>query len=97
MIECKRCKEQYIGETKRTLRKRFTEHRQATNNPSHPNASAAVPTHFNLPYHSIEDMTLIPLELQPTTNTSGRKAREAYLIHRSQTLEPSGMNRRNER
>ena len=97
MIECKRCKKQYIGETKRTLRERFTEHRQATNNPSHANASAAVPTHFNLPDHSIEDMALIPLEIQPTLNTSRRKAREAYLIHRGQTLEPKGMNRRNER
>ena len=91
MIECKRCKKQYIGETKRTLRERFREHRQATNNPSHANAPAAVPTDFNLPDHSIEDMTLIPL------NTSRRKAREAYLIHRGQTLEPSGMNLRNER
>ena len=96
MIERKRCKKQHIGETKRTLRERFTEHRHATNNPSHAYASAAVPTHLNLPDHSIEDMTPIPLELQPTPNTSRRKAREAYLIHRGQTLEPSGMNRRNE-
>ena len=70
MIECKRCKKQYIGETKRTIRERFTEHRQTTNNPSHANASAAVTTHFNLPDHSIEDMTLIPLEIQLTPNTS---------------------------
>ena len=35
-------------------------------------------------------MTLIPLELQPTPNTSRRKAREAYLIHRGQMQEPSG-------
>ena len=97
MIECKRCKKQYIGETKRTLRERFTEHGQATNNPSHANASAAVPTHFNISDHSIEDMTLIPLELQPTLNTSRRKAGEAYLIHRGQTLAPSGMNHQNER
>ena len=97
LYDSKRCKKQYIGETKRTLRERFTEHRQATNNPSDANASAAVPTHFNLPDHSIEDMTLIPLELQPTLNTSRRKTREAYLIHRGQTLEPSGMNGRNER
>ena len=96
MIECKRCKKQYLGETKRTLRERFTEHRQVTNNPSHANASAAVPTHFNLPDHSIANMTLIPLELQPTSNTSRRKAREAYLTHRGQMLEPSGMNRQNE-
>ena len=97
MIECKRCKKQYIGETKRTLRERFKEHRQASNNPSHANASAAVPTHFNLPDYSIDDTRLIPLELQPPLNTSRRKARGAYLIHRGQTLEPSGMNRRNER
>ena len=95
MIECTRCKKQYIGESKRTLRERFTAHRQATNNPSHANASAAVPTHFNLPDYSIEDMTLIPLELQTTLNTSRRKAREAYLIHRGQMLEPSRINRRN--
>lgn len=94
MIECKRCGKQYIGETKRTLRELFTERRQATNNPSHASALAAAPTHFNLPDHSIKDMTLVPLELQPTSNTSRRKAREAYLIHRGQTLEPSGMNRR---
>ena len=63
MIECKRCKKQYMGETKRTRRERITGHREGTNNPSHANASAAVPTHFNLPDHSIEDMTLIPLQL----------------------------------
>ena len=45
MIECKKCKKQYIGETKRSLRERFTEHRQATNNSDHASASAAVPTH----------------------------------------------------
>ena len=81
MIECLRCKKQYIGETKRMLRERFKEHRQATNNPNHSNATAAVPTHFNLPSHSSKDMRLIPLELQrPRNNGSRRKAREAYLI-----------------
>ena len=28
MIECEKCNKQYIGETKRTLRERFTEHRR---------------------------------------------------------------------
>ena len=50
MTECKKCNKQYIGEKKkRTLRERFSEHRQATNNPLHTNAAAAVPSHFNLP------------------------------------------------
>ena len=52
MIECLRCKKQYIGETKRMLRERFKEHRKATNKPNHSNATAALPTHFNLPGHS---------------------------------------------
>ena len=98
MIECVRCKKQYIGETKRLLRERFKEHRQATNNPNHSNATAAVPTHFNLPGHSAKDMRLIPLELQrPSNNGSRRKAREAYLIERGRTLSPDDLNRRNER
>ena len=61
----KKQKKQYI-ETKRTLRERFKEHRQATNNPLHANATAAVPSHLNQPGHSIADMELIPQELQPT-------------------------------
>ena len=46
MIECLKCKKQYIGETtgKRMLRKCFKEHRQATINPNHSNSTVAVPT-----------------------------------------------------
>ena len=82
-----------IGETnyKGTLRKRFKEHRQATNNPLHANAS-----HFNQPGHSIADMDLIPLELQHTLSMSRFKATEAYLIDRGKTLSPDVLNRRNE-
>ena len=94
MIQCKRCKKQYIGETKHTLHERFKEHRQATNNSLHANATAAVPSHLNQPGHSIADMELIPLELQPTLSMS-RKAREAFLIDRGKTLSPDGPNRRN--
>ena len=96
MIQCKRCKRQYIGETKRTLREPFKEHRQVTNNPLHENATAAVPSHFNQPGHSIADMELILLELRPTLSMSRRKAREAYLIDRGKTLLPDGSNRRKE-
>ena len=67
MIQFKRCKKKtiFIGKTKRTLRERFKEHRQPTNNPRHANATTAVSSHFNQPSHSIEDMELLPLELQP--------------------------------
>ena len=51
---------------------------------------------YHVPDHSIKDMKLIPLELQPTNNASRRKAREAYFIEKGQTLTPHGINRRNE-
>ena len=54
----------------------------------HANASAAVPTHFsfNLPDHSLTDISLIPLELQPSKNTARRKIREAYFIEKGRNL-----------
>ena len=85
-----------IGETKGTLCERFKEHRQATNNPLHANTTAAVPSHFNQPGHSISAMDLIPLELQHTLSMARLKAREAYLIDRGKTLSPDVLNRRNE-
>ena len=61
------------------------------------NATAAVLSHCNQPGHSIADMELILLELQPTLSMARRgKAREAYLIDRGKTLSPDGLNRRNE-
>ena len=39
-------------------------------------------------------MQLIPLEL--VNRDSVRKAREAYLIERGQTLEPHGLNKKDE-
>ena len=89
-------KKQYKGETKPTLHECFKKHRQTANNPLHANVTAAVPLHFNQHGHSIADMELIPLELQPTLSMSRRKAREAYLIDRDKTLSPDGLNRRNE-
>ena len=84
MIHGKRCKKkQLIGGTKRTLRERFKEHRQATNNPLHANATTRVPSHFNRPPgHSIADMELILLELQPNLSMSRRKARLRSVPHR---------------
>ena len=71
------------------LLERFKEHRQATNDPNHSDATAAVPTHFNLPGHCAKDMRLIPLELQRSSNNgSRRKAREAYLVERGKILSP---------
>ena len=48
------------------------------------------------PGHSVNDIRLIPLELIHTNRDSVRKAREAHLIDKAKTLEPQGLNRRDE-
>ena len=56
-----------------------------------------VSEHF-LPHsdHSDTDMQLIPLEKIYSSRDSVRKARESYLIDKAITLEPHGLNRRDE-
>ena len=51
---------------------------------------------ITLPGHSLNNLELIPLELINSNRDAIRKAREAFLIYKAKTLEPSGMNRRDE-
>ena len=98
MVECRRCNKQYIGETKRQLKERFNEHRRPVDKQVNPNNSklTAVSEHFLSPNHSASDMQLIPLEPIKSNRDDVRKAREAHLIDKGQTLEPKGLNRRDE-
>ena len=57
---------------------------------------ATVSEHFLTNDHSANDITLIPLELIKSNRDSVRKAREAYLIERGKTREPSGINKKDE-
>ena len=47
-------------------------------------------------YDITNDKQLIPLELVKFNRNSVRKAREAYLIERGQTLEPHGLNKKDD-
>ena len=95
MIQCNKCNVQYIGETKRHLSDRFGEHRLAiAKQPI--DQPTTVSDHFTLPAHSIDNIELIPLELMTSNRDGIRKAREAFLISKGKTLEPFGLNRRDE-
>ena len=48
------------------------------------------------PRNVVNHMLLIPLEKLHTKRDSIRKARKTFLIHRENTLEPAGLNRRDE-
>ena len=88
---------QYIAETKRRLEDRFNEHRQPIINTCGSYIPTVVSRHFLTGNHTENHMILVPLERLYTSRDSIRKAREAFLIHRGNTLEPAGLNRRDEK
>ena len=96
MVHCRRCNKQYLGETKRRLKDRFNEHRRPVDRPTPTSRPTAVSDHFLSDDHTTNDIELIPLELIHSSRDAIRKAREAYLIKRGQTLEPKGINKREE-
>ena len=55
-----------------------------------------VSEHFNQAGHSINDVLLIPLELIRRNRDSVRTASEAHLFDKAMTVEPHGINRRDE-
>ena len=91
MIQSTKCNLQYIGETKRRLKDR-----RPIINPFCSYTPTAVSRHFLTSGHAEDHMILIPLEQPHTSRDSIRKAREAFFIHRRKTLEPAGLNRRDD-
>ena len=97
MIQCTKCHKQYIGETKRRLKDRFNEHRRTVDKPSSKSKPTTASEHFlSNPDHSASNILLIPLEQIFSSRDAIRKAKEAYLITRANTLEPNGLNKRDE-
>ena len=84
---------------KATFSDRFGEHRYALEKAiTHCDIDqpTTVSDHFTLPGHSLNNLEMIPLELINSNRDAIRKAREAFLIYKGKTLEPSAMNRRDE-
>ena len=97
MIQCNRCHEQYIEETKRRLKDRFNEHRRTLDNANIKSKPTTVAEHFlSSPHNISKDMLLIPIEKIFSNRDSIRKAREAFLISKGRTIDPNGLNIREE-
>ena len=56
----------------------------------------AVSEHFLNSNHSDTHLLLIPIEKLNNERDSFRKEREAHIIHKAKTLEPLGINKRDE-
>ena len=78
MLECnvEKCRQRYIGESKRVSRHRFAEHRGYIVNNRVDKATGA---HFNSPGHSLANMTCTVLEQVKFNDTLYRKEREKTL------------------
>jgi len=97
MIQCNRCNLQYIGETKRRLKDLFNEHRPTYDNPSNQSKPTTAAEHFlSSPNHTANGMQLIPVEKIFSNRDSILKAREAFLFQKGRTIDPDGLNIREE-
>ena len=85
-----------LKRSKRRLKYRFNEHRRPTLNPTGNYIHTSVSEHFLTSNHSDNQMLLIPTEKLKNRRDSFRKAREAHVIHKAKTIEPLGINKRDE-
>ena len=65
-------------------------------NPNTKSKPTTVAEHFLSSYHTFNDMQLIPIEKVFSNRDSIRKAREAFLILKGRTIDPEGLNIREE-
>ena len=89
-ITCKRCRQQYIGESERSLKERFSEHRGYVSNQK---LTKATGHHFNQPGQSISAMTVTIIEKVHSKDELFRKEREKLFIKKINT-KYKGINRK---
>ena len=90
IIGCQKCKEQYVGETSRSLQERFSEHLGYVKN-KHLNKVTG--EHFNLKGHNHSDMKISIMEKLHSNSDQYRKQREKMFITKFNT-KYKGMNRK---
>ena len=73
------------------------EHRRTIDNPNNKSKPTTAAEHFlSSPNHTANDMLLISIEEIFSNRDSIRKAREAFLIQKGKTIDPDGLNIREE-
>jgi hypothetical protein len=93
VLTCKRCKKQYVGETKRSFIVRLKEHRRDICK----HRDTPVAKHFSSGDHTVEDIipTILDFMAQDPSHpksTASRKEREKVRVCNLRSLEPLGIN-----
>ena len=96
-ISCKVCNQKYVGQTKKTIAERFSQHRGYVNSYQSKIATGkrieATGAHFNLPGHSLSDMKLQVIEKVFDKSEAVRLTRERLYINLFEA-ENLGMNKK---
>ena len=97
MLTCSKCGKQYIGETKRALRIRISEHLSDIKH----KRDKPVSHHFNKTDHDITNCTFEIIQVMAgdpdsEPNTAIRRRTEMYWIHQLRTMHPLGLNSRDD-
>ena len=79
LLGCRKCPQQYIGETERSLRERFTEHKGYVNTK---NLTKATGIYFNEKGPNISDMQISIIEKVLNQDPQFRKQREKMFIQK---------------
>ena len=91
LIQCRKCRKQYVGMTKNALHIRLNGHRCDIRKTQ----KSEVAKHFNLRGHSMDDLTIMVIEKIPEGDVQTRRGRETHerkWIRTLRTLHPCGMN-----
>lgn len=94
LIECKKCEEQYIGETGKSLKQRLNNHVSDINTYK----DTTIAQHFNQTDHDgILDLTITPILQIPESGSKikdmlTRRKYESFFIKKLKTMYPTGIN-----
>ena len=92
LIECRKCRKQYVGSTKNGLHIRLNGH---TSDIRRKKMQKPVAYHFNKRGHSMKDVAIMVIEKIPAGDVQTRRGRETHerrWIGTLCTLHPGGMN-----
>ncbi|KAJ8333145.1 hypothetical protein SKAU_G00420410, partial [Synaphobranchus kaupii] len=80
IIQCKKCKVQYVGKTSTILQRRFNNHRRSIRKCEH----RPISDHFNSDDHSLDDLITYPIE--QVKDSTELHERELYWIRELETI-----------
>ena len=88
LIHCKKCGQQYVGETGNPLNERMNGHRYDIKD----GKKTSVAAHFNQDGHLADHMQVMGIETG-FVDSDARRNRKRYWISTLDTLQPKGMNK----